>query len=299
MDLFSFYDQFNTEEKCRDYLEQIRWNGIPTCPFCGCTNICRFKTDSRRLECRNKKCRRQFTVIVKTIFENNKVGLRVLFHLIYQFAFNKKSTSSLQSAKNYKVMQRTAWAFNNKVQRILSDEGKFTLSGVVEIDEMFLSRDKIGQWGAISTRKQPIIGMMERGGKVIVKCVPNRWSGTLDELILNHVEPGSTIYTDGWLGYKNLYQHYKHEYVNHSEGEYVNGDIHINSIEGFWGFLKKSLRGAHHTISPKHAQLYCDQIAYTWNYRHLAPIERFNDILSRCINTKAIRYTDIISKKIA
>lgn len=286
MNLVEFIHNFKEEQTCIDYLIELRWPNGMICPFCNSKKT-PYKLNDGKFKCANYKlCGQRIKSTTATVFEGTHISLDKWFYIIYQYAINKKSTSSLQVGRDFGISNHTAWSAGHRIRNVFSDEGLYKLSGVVEVDEVFLSRDKIGRWGAISTRKQPIIGMIERGGKVIVRCVNDRFEKTLTNLILKYVEPESTIYTDSWLGYKNLDKYYFHEWVNHKEREYVRGTTHTNNIEGFWAIMKRSIRGAHHTISPKHAQIYCDQITFLFNRRHLTPIERFDEILLRCINYK-------------
>lgn len=158
------------------------------------------------------------------------------------------------------------------------------LSGIIEVDETFLANGKKWQrWGSLSTRKAPIIGLIERGGKVVIKCIPDRSEFVMEEIIRKHVIEGSVIYTDGWLGYRNLQKWYTHDYVDHSAREYKRGEVHTNNIDNIWKQLKNNIRGAHHSISNKHAQDYCDEVAYKINNRHRKPFERFNELLLRAV----------------
>ncbi len=282
-----FQDIFSDETVCRKYLENIRWGTTPACIHCGTTNVCNFKTDIRMYQCR--ECRVTYSVTVKTLFQNSKLPLSVWFNLIYSMCINKKNISSAQIARNFGLSQKAAWNMTTKIRCLFSDKEPQKLSGIVEIDECYLTKSgRWGHWGR-GIRKTPIIGMKQRGGEVRVFSVDNKKRDLMEALIRDNVEEGSTIYTDGCKSYLRLDNWFEHDSVNHREREYVSADnpsIHTNSIENVWSCLKKSIRGAHHSVSQKHLQKYCDEAAYRINYKHLSPIEKFNDLLSRALVTE-------------
>lgn len=283
--IIDFCNFFNDEKAASLYLENIRWKENVICPKCGGEKIYILKNYKQRFDCASPVCRYTFSVKARTIFDNTKLPLNKWFLILYFYSQNKKNIASAQNARNVRVTQTTAWHAMHKIRSMLSDDYE-KLSGIVEIDEVFLARKKPNylNFCSLSIRKAPILGMFQRGGKVLIKTIPNRRPITLDEIILKHVEKGSTIYTDGWMGYKNLSQYYNHEWVNHKEGEYVREATHTNNIESVWGYMKKSIRAAHHNVSQKHAQLYCDEIAYKYNRRDWKPMDIFNDLLTRAVN---------------
>lgn len=294
-----FIKQFDSNATCIAYLEMLRWGGhSPTkCYRCGGDRFYELSTNNRdRFQCAG--CRHRVSILQRTIFDNAKIPLPNFFYLIYQFALNKKSISSHQVGLNIGISQKSAWVITHKLRHAFSDEGKFKLSGIVEIDEAFFSKSNIRTWATNSVaRKGPIIGMIQRGGKVVVRTLTDRKAETIEEIILKYVEPETTIFTDGWMGYKNLDKYYNHHWIDHAGNEYSRDSIHTNSIEGFWGYLKKSLRAAHHSVSPEHLQLYLDQVAWSYNNRHLTPMQRFDDLLLRCTERKVETPKGIDSKR--
>lgn len=278
-----------TEDYCKDYLTDIVYpNGEIACPHCGNMKVYFLgQASNYRYRCADKLCRKDFTILKPTIFWNTKMPLRQWFFIIYQMSSNKKNISSIQTARDMSITQKSAWLIKTKVRYQLKQDD-LILKGIVEIDEAFISKSKknryINNWGGISTRKAPIIGLIERGGLVVVKKIPNRNKSTLNNLVKTHVEKGSIIYTDAWHGYNGLNKlGYHHDFVNHSHREYVRDCIHTNSIEGFWSFLKRNIRSAHHSVSDLHLQSYIDEAVFKYNNRHLTQMERFNMILKRCI----------------
>jgi transposase-like protein len=140
---------------------------------------------------------------------------------------------------------------------------------VVEVDETFL--------GGVTTKaniyrnKDVVFGMLERGGNVIAKVVPNRKSGTVMPLIAQHVKQHTRIHSDEWIGYSGLgaMKNMRHNTVRHNSGEYVsNAGVTVNAIEGFWSQLKRGINGTHIHVSAKHLQKYVGEFEFRWNMRH-------------------------------
>lgn len=283
--IIEFLDLF-TEEYCLEYLtNSICVNGILHCPHCGSEKP--YKTN-RGYKCSDNQCYKRFTVKSYTIMKNSKIKLRDWFFIIFQNSLNKKSLSSVQYGRNHSLTQKSAWYIQHKIRSTYAqDETK--LKGIIEVDEAFCSADRKNGyktwWGGISTRKAPILGLIERRGRVIVKVVPDRRRQTLIPMIQKYVEVGSTVYTDGYAGYRSLKDlGYEHDWVEHTTQQWTNGDVHTNSIEGFWSHFKKSVRNAHHFVSNKHIQSYLDEAVFKYNNRHLSQMERFDLILQNCIN---------------
>jgi transposase-like protein len=285
--LVQFSNDFPDDDTCRRYLYDLRFGCGINCLYCGSDKVTKYSDGTCKYatyQCRG--CRKTFNELKNTIFFNSKIPLQTWFYFIYVSALNKKNISSIQNGKNLAFTQTTAWRLMSKVRNIYEQDNNLILSGVIEVDECFVSKKDgyLHQWGGCSNYKGPVIGMIERGGKVIIQIIPDRTKETLEKLILERVERGSTIYTDGHYSYRDLHRFYYHDWVDHSKREWVRGDVHTNNIEGVWAQLKKAIRNAHHSVSAKHLQSYCDEIAYRFNTRHLTEVERFNDMLERCCN---------------
>lgn len=290
--LLEFLKRFDTDKDCSEYIQGLRWNGIIQCPFCDFDNIYETADRSRVNGIHSFKCtpcNKKFTSTTNTVFHGTRLPLKLWFFLIYNMAINKKNISSRQVAVNIGITQKTAWAATTRLRYLLKETVVTPLSGIVEVDEVFVSKGKLNRWtrwGGITTRKAPILGMIERGGRVIIVPISDRSRETIHEIIRTHIKPGSTIYTDGWASYRQLTDVYTHDYVEHSSREYVRGKVHTNTIENVWAHLKKAIRNAHHSVSEKHIEAYCNEIAFRYNYRDLTFAERFNEILHRCISDK-------------
>ncbi len=300
--ILTFQKEFDTNAKCQEYLEQQKWGGTPCCTECASTNVTRFKTDTRRFQCNEKGCRKQFSVLQGTFAENTKIPLTKWFLAMYIIANHSKGISSLQLAGWLDVTQKTAWFLNHRIREMLNETGKGeVLSGTVEIDETYVGgkegnkhkHKKTVKGGAGG--KAMVIGAVKRGGKVITKVIPATNIEEVQNFIKQTVEPKSTMVTDEHHAYNKVGENYTHEKINHREKEYVRGSVHTNTIEGYWSILKRQIDGIHHSVSPKHLQRYCNESAYRYNNRALAQDERFADALANC--NGRLTYEDLIANQ--
>lgn len=275
---------FSTEAKCAEYLAIKRWGSNPTCVKCGHSKVYELKGKTKRYKC--AKCREQYSIRVGTIFEDSKISLQKWFVAIYLITAHKKGISSLQLSRDLSVTQKTAWFMLHRVRYALGMEPTEQLDNVVEVDETFVGgeegnkhytkrdRHNIGGRG-----KAAVVGMVERGGTLVAKAVPNRTAETLTPLLSNTVKAGSTIHTDEWKGYNRLARVYDHQMVKHGIGEYVRGAVHTNTIEGFWSLLQRSIIGVYHFTSVKHLQKYVDTAVFRYNTRGMSDCGRFGMML--------------------
>lgn len=291
MTLFQLYKRFDTDEKCIDFLIKIRWPDGVVCYHCGNDKVYRIKNFSTSPENKGKisrfkcaKCRKLFSVTGRTAFDSAKIPLWQFFYLIFSCAINKKNVSSYQNHYNLGISQKTTWHIMSKIRMLCFQDENLKLSGEVEVDETFI---RVPKWKIPNikrigkNKKYPIMGLIERGGRVIVKVIPRREKKIVQTIILNHVEVGSKLFTDTAGYYFGLDSYYLHQKVNHSEREFARGEAHTNSIEAFWSGLKKAIVGTHHKVSQLHLQRYCDELAYRWNNRRLTVEEKFNDLIKR------------------
>jgi transposase-like protein len=283
-------DFFKDEATCIAYLEQQLWHGNPACPFCGADKP--YKTD-RGYKCRNKECYKKFTAKVGTIYENSKISLRTWFAASYLCTAHKKGISSCQLARDLGITQKTAWFVLHRIREMLRSKAPQMLKDSVQIDETYVGgkvsnkhKSKVAKLKAEqdgkslvgrSDTKTPVFGIVETGGKVVVKVTNWVSKKNAKKLIDQHVEKGATITTDGYAMYAYLGQDakFKHVMVDHSAGQYVNGGFHTNGIENFWSLLKRGIIGIFHQVSPQHLQRYCDEFASRYNSRLITDCERF------------------------
>ena len=270
-----FDKDFPTDDACLEFLFSQRWPDGVACEKCQKVTSHYRITDRPCYSC--EFCGNHVYPMAGTIFEGTRFGhLRLWFKAVAYMAVTRCGISSRQLSRDLGVTVKTGWRMFHQIRKVLADDtGK--LNGKVEIDETFFGgkaanmhkskREKLGGRGTAG--KTAVLGMVERGGRVRAKVVPNTDTQTLERETFHNVERGSAVFTDGHAGYAALGTlGYKHEVVPHSEGVYVLGkDIHTNTIEGFWSQLKRSIDGSYHHVTTKYLPLYVDEYAFRYSHR--------------------------------
>lgn len=286
--LIEVTNYFKDKQTCLDYLTSVRWlNGKVECVFCNHNKVYELNGKNKRFKCAS--CRKQFSAIKGTIFENSPISLQKWFTAIYILSSHKKGISSVQLGKDLQVRQATAWFMMQRIRYAIKIKSfnRKTL-GVIQCDETFIggknknrhADKKIPNSQGRSVKdKTPVFGMLQTGGSVQTIVVPDTKATTIKPIIRELVANGSIVVTDEWLGYSGLQNHYPHIIVNHNENEYVRGAFHTNGIENFWSLLKRGIYGIYHQISPKHLHRYCDEFSFRYNTRKITDIERFHFLL--------------------
>ena len=300
-------DFFKDEEVCKSYYEQKRWGGTPACPHCG--NAGKIYRTNRGFKCGEKLCAKKFSVISGTIFENTKIGLRVWFAAMYLISTSKKGVSSLQLAEQLGITQKTAWFVNHRIREMLKDDSKEPLDGEFEIDETYVggknknrhkNKKVENSQGRSHKDKTPVVGVLQRNGKLRLFVVENTSTQTLHTIMGNNVIEKSTVITDAYLSYKGLEARYTHVTVKHDDGGgYVvtigDNKFHTNNIENFWSTFKRGIIGIYHFVSAKHLERYCTEFGYRFNNRQESGVTKFEGALGACDN-KRLKYDALIGK---
>jgi len=284
------------------FMCELRWPNGPVCPICGCDRYSFLKT-RRTFKCKNNQCYKQYSVKQGTIFEDSPLGLDVWLAAIWLISNAKNGISSYEIMRDLNVTQKTAWFLLHRI-RLAMKTGTFEkLGNRVESDETFiggLSKNmhkaerakKITGTGGVN--KTCVFGMIERGGDVIAMVVPDRSRTTLQNIILGNVEKGCQLFTDALSSYAGLDHRYRHEIIDHAF-EYVNGEIHTNSIENFWALFKRCVKGTYVSIMPEHLDSYLDEEVFRFNERRMNDGDRFRKVASQ-ISGKRIQYSELIAR---
>lgn len=287
---------FSDEQVCIDTVANLRWpNGMPTCPKCVGKDHYYLATQ-KRWKC--KKCGRQFSVKVGTIFEDSPIPLDKWLTALWMLVNCKNGVSSYEIARDLGITQKSAWFVLHRLRLALKDRSFTKLgggSGPVEVDETYIGgnlknmhKEKRERYSikAGSKGKTIIQGLLDRDArKVRATVVPNVKRETLQEQVFDAIKYGSKVYTDEAVGYGNgLQRRFVHEVVNHSV-TYVKGQVHTQGIENFWSLLKRTLRGTYVAVEPFHLDRYLDEQVFRFNNRKdddgkkLTDVDRFNAAL--------------------
>lgn len=291
MELANLLEHFNTQEKCIEHLEKVKWSSIPTCPYCGSQ-----KASKRKNEFRHKchDCNRSYSVLVGTIMESTKLPLFKWFAAMILITNAKKGISSLQLSRDLGVNKNTAWYLQKRIRQAMDDDDTI-LSGIIEADETyvggslynkhFLKKKAMNYNKTGMEHKSPVLGMLQRKGKISVKVLEKAWGKEMKPILMKKISKESELVTDGFGGYAKLEDHFKkHIILNHNQSIRKIGDYHTNTIEGFWSMLKRAIIGQYHKVTPLHLQDYVNEIAFKYNNRNNPYI--FDTLLLRTLRVE-------------
>lgn len=255
--------EFGTDNKCLQFVFENRYGKDYQCPRCGAKGKFYLIEDRKRFDC---VCGFTVSPLAGTIFHKSSTPLTLWFHTIFLFASSRNGVSAKELERQLGVTYKCAWRLAKQV-RILFAQANNPLSGIVEADETYVGGIRKGKRGRGAKNKTAVFGMVERKGAVKAEVVDHIRIKTIQPIIDSSVVKGTTLMTDEFNVYNRVKKSgYDHQTIRHGIGEYVNGLIHSNSIEGFWSQLKRSINGTHHSVSPKYLQLYVDEFA--WRYSH-------------------------------
>jgi transposase-like protein len=295
MDLPQLVEKFGSEDKCHDYLEELRWPDGVECPRCKSKRISRIKT-RRQFDCDG--CRYQFSVRVGTVLQDSKLPLWKWFLAVYMMCESRKGVSANQLKRMLGVSYKTAWYLCHRIRSSMQDEGAALLSGVVEIDETYIGgkpRYHVAGRQGWRGNKTMVMGAIERGGKLRVQAMPaNRLNkATAKKFVKDNVaENAEAIYTDEATAYPDLNDFdTKHRRVNHSEDQWVNGVVHTNTVESAWSLFDRAVMGSYHKLSVKHLPAYLDEFAFRFNNRNNPFL--FRDTILGLVEADAITFSGL------
>ncbi len=296
--IIALLQAFPDEQSCIDHLESLRWeNGEVVSPFIPESKV--YKCANNRYRC--KESGKYFNVKTATLFDNTKVKLNKWFLAIWLITSHKKGISSVQLAKDIGVTQKSAWFMLHRIRNCFGFDNDNDLSGEIEVDETYVggknknrhAHKKVKHSQGRSTKdKAPVFGMVLCGGELNAKHLTDVGARTLTSHLVSCAKD-AIIYSDEWLGYKGLKYIYDHQFIKHGHGEYVNGRVHTNTIEGFWSLLKRGIFGIYHFTSVKHLQNYVDEFVFRYNSREMREGERFNALLANA--GQKLTYKDLIN----
>ena len=219
-------DRFHSDDRCREFLEGLRWPEGIHCPRCDSEKISRIKKRGQ-FDC--DSCRYQFSVTAGTIFHDSHLPLKKWFAAVYLMCEARKGVSANQLKRTLKVAYKTAWYLCHRVRAALKDADTEPLKGTVEVDETFIGGRVKGKGRGYKANKSMVLGALERGGGIRLIVEKRRDRKTLHAFVEEHAPDAKKVYTDDFEAYKGIEdEDTKHETVNHSAEEYVRGDVHMS-----------------------------------------------------------------------
>ena len=274
----TFHQRFPDDEACLEYLKEKRYpGGITYCAKCQQDRKHHRVTGRPAYAC--DYCGSMISPMAGTIFEKSSTSLRLWFYAMYLMGSTRCGISAKQIQRETGVTYKTAWRMFKQIRSLLGDDDKLEGSKSVEVDEMYFGGHSKGGRGRPMVgdkHKIPVVGIVERStekhaGRVYAVTTPDVKKATVMEVIKEKVLPKSTIFTDDFCIYDDLGRHkneYQHRRINHSAKVYVMGDVHTNTIEGFWSLVKRGIGGVYHSVSQKYLQTYLDEYSFRYNRRN-------------------------------
>ncbi len=277
--LMEFMREYPDDLACLDWLWRARYapDGHTThCPECDRTRRFHRVKDRPAYDC--DTCGHHLHPLAGTIFHKSSTSLHLWFYAIWLITSTRCGVSAKQLERELGVTYKTAWRMFNLIRTELMTQDDGSLRGDVEADETWVGgkmratdsrrveREGGPRYGPHVKKREVVFGMVERGGRVVALTVPSRYGYTLRKNLADTVVQGSTVYTDDYVGYSGIDRRYGHHRINHTERVYVQGDVHTQTIEGFFSLVKNGIRGVYHSVSPKWLGSYLNE--YAWRYNH-------------------------------
>jgi transposase-like protein len=263
--------EFPDDATCLDWLWRQHFSDDgehADCPKCGQRR--KFHRVKTRASYSCDTCGHHLHPTANTIFHKSSTGLHLWFRAVFLMGSTRCGISAKEIERELGVTYKTAWRMAHLIRTKLMGQDDEPLSGAVEADEMYVGGRRRGSKKGRPSKgshKVPVLGMVERGGRVAAMTVENASALSLIPRMEKRILPSSTVYTDEWTAYQHLQRSgYNHRRIHHASGVYVMGDIHTNTIEGFWSLVKRGIGGVYHSVSAKHLQGYLDE--YVWRYNH-------------------------------
>ena len=293
--LIQFQKKFASEETCQSYLFTMKWSKGFRCAKCGHDHYYEIKTRKLNLyECR--QCGYQATVIVDTVMEKTRVDLTKWFWAIYLVAHDKRGVSAVMLSLELEVSYKTAWLMLHKIRKAMGErDSKYTLAGIVELDETFVGAPSEGGKRGRGTEKTKVIvglSLNQIGHPLYVKMevIPDMKGETLVDFANRTIEHGSVINSDAYKSYKALakkdYQH------NPQEFNHVDNPDHLKWPHIVISNVKTFIGGTYHGLDSKHLQSYLNEFCYRFNRRKFQS-QLFNRLLSCCSTVHTITYSEL------
>jgi transposase-like protein len=274
---------FRNDDAARRFLEGILWPDGPICPKCGTINHAYATKKAGVFRCAEKGCRKDFTVLVNTVMERSHIALHKWLQAFHLMTSSKKGISAHQLHRTLDITYEAAWFMTHRIREAMRTGGLAPMGGsgkIVEADETyygdipeakhpkFKTRGRPFSKNPRSRRKRAIVALVERGGSVRTFHVPVADKASVNKIVKDNIARESRLHTDESNLYFGADKHFAaHETVKHSAYEYVRGDVHTNSAEGYFSIFKRGMRGIYQHCAEKHLHRYLAEYDFRYNNR--------------------------------
>jgi transposase-like protein len=306
-------DEIRTEADAYKFLEELRWDGNPSCPHCdtdrkpyfltpknGASRKTRTGSKSERRVWKCAGCRKQFSALTNTIFHGSKIPVRTWLFVVFEMCASKNGVSAREIERKYGIATKSAWYMTHRIREAMKREPLAgLLSGRVVMDETWYGGTpsnrhghKTGQWNQGKTDKTSIVALVSREtGEVRSQAVPNVSGENLRRVMDEELDASAThLHTDQGWHYRKLGEDFaSHSTVNHNIGEYVRGDVSTNQAETFFSQLKRSIDGTHHHVSREHLDRYLAEFDFRFSTKEQSDTERMKQ-LGRQVGGRRLTY---------
>lgn len=301
---------FHDEEAAFAKLESVLWPNGPVCPHCGSHEKVYDLKGVRSKPSKKHpngvirhglkkcgKCRKQFTVRVGTVFESSHIPLHKWFQAVHLMCSSKKGISSHQLHRVLEITYEAAWFVSHRIREAmrsgdLAPMGGAGGSGIVEADETFIGRKKgVPKPKGGYSHKNAVLSLVERGGKVKSVHVADVTAKTVVPIVNDNIAREARVMTDNAATYYNKLNATSHEAVNHNAGEYVRGDAHTNTVEGYFSIFKRGMKGVYQHCSEKHLHRYLAEFDFRYNNRSAQGVEDSERTTRALVGAKGKRLT--------
>ncbi len=292
IDLVDLIRKFDSEQKCREYLEGLRWPKGECCPRCDSKKGYRIlKRDQFVCD----SCSYQFSATSGTIFHDTHLPLWKWFLATYMMCESRKGISANQVKRMLGVSYKTAWYLCHRVRAAMSEAKTTPLTGAVEIDETYIGGRRAMRLK--NTNKEAVIGIRQRGGELRFIHARDLTQDKLYDIIAANVDKTvDVILTDESRLYNfqtTAFHRAKHARIKHKSRQYVKGIVHTNTVESAFSLLKRGIIGTWHRVSAKHLGAYLQEMTFRFNNRKNPYL--FRDTMLKLIAASNVEYKRLVA----